>query len=114
MNIGGLQLGGATNRDEIGLDVSIIDAATGDIVDAVNVRRKLAGSATSVAVVNALVSTVMAEKGKSASVYTPDITHTSTRKSSLDAALRECLEEATRVLALRFEPAPVVESSAPR
>lgn len=112
INIGGLQIGGGGNTDEIGLDVSIVDAATGDVVDAVNVRRKLDGSATSVSGVGALLSTVMMDKGKMPSVYTPEVSINSARKSSLDAGLRECLEEAIRLLALRFDPA-VAGTAAP-
>jgi curli biogenesis system outer membrane secretion channel CsgG len=105
VNIAGMNIGGASGSDTIGLDVSIVDAATGEVVDAVTVRRKLASSAASVSGVSALVGRVMADRGKVASAYTPDVSHTSTRKDSLDAGLRECVEEAVRLLALRFEPA---------
>ncbi len=101
-NIGGLQIGSAGNRDQIGLDVSIISAANGDVIDAVNVRKDIGGGATSVTGIGALASTVLAQKGKVASPYTPEINHQSTRKGSLDAALREALEEAVHLLAGRF------------
>ena len=101
-NIGGLQIGGASNRDQIGLDVSIVDAANGDVLDAVNVRKDIGGGATSVTGIGALASTVLAQKGKVASPYTPEINHQSTRKGSLDAALREALEEAVHLLIERF------------
>ena len=48
VNIGGLQIGGASNRDEFGIDVSIVDANTGDVVDAISVRKRLKGAARSV------------------------------------------------------------------
>lgn len=101
-NIGGLQLGSASNRDQIGLDVSVINAANGDVLDAVNVRKDIGSGATSVSGVGALANTVLAQKGKAPSPYTPEINHQSTRKGSLDAALREALEEAVHVLASRF------------
>lgn len=104
VNIAGMNIGGASGSDMIGLDVSIVDATTGEVVDAVTVRRKLASSAASFSGVSAVVGRVMADRGKTASAYTPDISHTSTRKDSLDAGLRECVEEAVRLLALRFEP----------
>lgn len=103
INIGGLQLGGASNKDELGIDVSIVDAATGDVVDAINVRKQLSGSAVSVAGIGALINTVMLDKGKTASPYTPEVQHQSTRKDSFDAALREAIEESVRQLALRFD-----------
>lgn len=101
-NIAGLQLGGARNRDQIGIDVSIINAANGDVVDAVNVRKELGSSATSVSGVGSLVNTVLANKGKTPSPYTPEVQYKNTRKESLDAALRETIEESVRVLAERF------------
>jgi curli biogenesis system outer membrane secretion channel CsgG len=107
VNVAGLQLGGSGNKDTLGVDISIVDAATGDVVDAVNVRRKLAASQLSVSGVGALASRVMAERGKMASVYTPEVAHTSGRKDSLDEGLRACLEEGVRLLALRFDVKPV-------
>ena len=103
INIGGFQLGGASNKDELGLDVSVVDANTGDVVDAINVRKQLSGSAVSVGGVGALINTVLLDKGKTPSPYTPEVQHQSTRKDSFDAALRQAIEEAVRQLALRFD-----------
>ncbi|MDP1658232.1 MAG: CsgG/HfaB family protein [Methylotenera sp.] len=102
INIAGMQLGGASNRDQIGLDVSIIDASNGDMLDAINIRKDISSGATSVSGIGALANTVLAQKGKTPSPYTPEVSHQSTRKGSLDSALREALEEAVRTLAERF------------
>ena len=102
LNIGGLQIGGAINRDQIGLDVSIVDAANGDVLDAVNVRKDISSRATSVSGIGALANTVLAQQGKAPSPYTPEVNHQSSRKGSLDAALREALEAAVHILAERF------------
>jgi len=103
INIGGFQLGGASNQDELGLDVSIVDANTGEVLDAINVRQTLGGSAVSIGGVGALINTVLLENGKTPSAYTPEVQHQSTRKDSFDAALRQAIEEAVRQLALRFD-----------
>ena len=103
INIGGLQLGGAKNKDELGLDVSIVDALSGEVVDAINVRKTLGGSAVSVGGIGALVNTVLIQSGQTPSVYTPEVQHQSTRKDSFDAALRQAIEESVRLLALRFD-----------
>jgi curli biogenesis system outer membrane secretion channel CsgG len=103
VNIGGLQVGGASNRDEIGLDVSIVDANTGDVVDAVSVRKRLKGSARSVGGIGALVNRIRAEKGKGGVAYSPEIQHQSTSKDSFDAVLREAIEDAVYELAKRFD-----------
>lgn len=102
INIAGFQLGGARNRDQLGIDVSIVDAASGDVVDAINIRKDLGGSAVSVSGIGSLINVVTANSGGTPSPYTPEVSHTSTRKDSLDAALREAMEEAVRQLALRF------------
>jgi curli biogenesis system outer membrane secretion channel CsgG len=103
LNIGGLQIGGASNRDELGLDVSIVDANTGDVIDAVSVRKRLKGSARSVGGVGALVNRIRAEKGKAGVAYSPEVQHQSTSKDNFDAVLREAIEDAVYELAKRFD-----------
>lgn len=103
VNIAGLQIGRGGSSDAIGLDISIVDASTGDVVDAVNVRRTLGNSTASVSGVGALASRVMVERGKAPSPYLPEIGHNSSRKDSLDVGLRECVEEGVRLLAQRFD-----------
>lgn len=103
VNIGGLQIGGASNRDEFGIDVSIVDANTGDVVDAISVRKRLKGAARSVGGIGALINRVRAEKGKSGVAYSPEVQHQSTSKDNFDAVLREAIEEAVHELAKRFD-----------
>ena len=103
VNIGGLQIGGASNRDEFGIDVSIVDANTGDVVDAISVRKRLKGAARSVGGIGALVNRFRAEKGKGGVAYSPEVQHQSTSKDSFDAVLREAIEDAVYELAKRFD-----------
>lgn len=103
VNIGGLQVGGARNQDELGLDISVVDAHTGDLLDAITVRRELRGTATRVGGIGALVSRVRAASGKGTSPYLPEMQHESTRKDSFDAALRDAIEEAVQQLAARLD-----------
>lgn len=103
VNIGGLQIGGASNRDEFGIDVSIVDANTGDVVDAISVRKRLKGAARSVGGIGALINRVRAEKGKGGVAYSPEVQHQSTSKDNFDAVLREAIEEAVHELAKRFD-----------
>ena len=103
VNIGGLQIGGASNRDEFSIDVSIVDANTGDVVDAISVRKRLKGAARSVGGIGALVNRVRAEKGKGGVAYSPEVQHQSTSKDSFDAVLREAIEDAVYELAKRFD-----------
>ncbi|MES2668877.1 MAG: CsgG/HfaB family protein [Pseudomonadota bacterium] len=103
VNIGGLQIGGARNNDEFGIDISIVDANTGDVVDAISVRKRLKGTARSVGGIGALINRVRAEKGKGGVAYSPEVQHQSTSKDNFDAVLREAIEEAVYELAKRFD-----------
>ena len=103
VNIGGLQVGGARNNDEFGIDISIVDANTGDVVDAISVRKRLKGTARSVGGIGALINLVRAEKGKGGVAYSPEVQHQSTSKDNFDAVLREAIEEAVYELAKRFD-----------
>jgi len=102
INIGGMQLGGATNADSLGIDVRIVDASSGDVRDALSLRRPLNSSATQVSGVAALVQTVQGMKGRAASPLMPDINLQTSRKDSVDRALRGLIDDAVVQLAARF------------
>lgn len=102
INIGGMQLGGATNADSLGIDVRIVDASSGDVRDALSLRRPLNSSATQVSGVAALVQTVQGMKGRAASPLMPDINLQTSRKDSVDRALRGLIDDAVAQLAARF------------
>jgi curli biogenesis system outer membrane secretion channel CsgG len=102
VNIAGLQLGGGSSSDSIGIDVRIVDANSGELRDAITLRRALKSSGAQVSGTMALVQTLMAQRGKSASVYTPDVTMQTSRKDSVDQALRALIDDAVAQLAMRF------------
>jgi len=104
IGIAGAQFGGGSTRDAIGIDVRIIDVASGDIVDVVTVRKTIAGDSTNVSGIGSLLATVRSAAGKSVSPYTPDVRFEQQRKESLDQALRAAIDEAVSVLAQRFQP----------
>lgn len=103
VNVGGMQVGGASNTDEFGIDVSIIDANTGDVVDAIHVRKKLKGKARNVSGVGTLFSRVLSSNGKAVPAYLPEVQHQSTSKDNFDAVMRDAIEEAVYELAKRFD-----------
>lgn len=102
VNIAGLQLGGGSGSDSIGIDVRIVDANSGELRDAITLRRALKSSGTQLSGTMALWQTVMAQRGKSASVYTPDVSVQTSRKDSVDQALRALIDDAVAQLAARF------------
>ncbi len=103
INIGGLQLGGSKSEDVISVDVRILDADTGDILDSVTVSRPVKASGASVSGTAALVNTVAAARGGVASAFTPDVSLQSGRQAGVDATLRECIENAVLELAKRVD-----------
>jgi curli biogenesis system outer membrane secretion channel CsgG len=98
VSIGGLTLGGSKNKDTIAVDVRILDANTGDVLDSVTVSKALSDSAVGVGGTAAFASTLASMSGRSANPLTPDVNYQHSRKESIDKALRACIE--TSVLAL--------------
>jgi curli biogenesis system outer membrane secretion channel CsgG len=93
--------GGAT-ADQIGLDVRIVDTHSGMVVDAVNVVKKLESATTNVSGVGNLLNSLAGLRGKSVPVQV-DAESRSSRKESVDRALRACIEAAVAELARRLQ-----------
>jgi curli biogenesis system outer membrane secretion channel CsgG len=98
VSIGGLTLGGGKNKDTIAIDVRILDAETGDVLDSVSVSKALNDSSVAVGGTAAFAGTLASMRGHSANPLTPDVNVQSSHKESIDKALRACIE--TTVLAL--------------
>lgn len=106
VNVGGLNLGGGTNKDTIAIDVRILDANTGDVLDAVSVSKALNDSNTSLSGTGALAGTLAAMRGRMANPLTPDVNYQSAHQESVDAALRYCIEASVLELVKRLGTAP--------
>jgi curli biogenesis system outer membrane secretion channel CsgG len=98
VSIGGLSLGGGKSKDTIAVDIRILDANTGDVLDSVSVSKVLNDSAVGVGGTAAFAGTLASMSGHNASPLTPDVNYQSSHKESVDKALRACIE--TSVLAL--------------
>ncbi len=103
VGIAGMQVGGATNRDSIAIDVRVVDAGSGDIVDAITISRSMKGDASSISGIGNLISNVMAPRGRS-STFTPDVQASQTRREGVDSALRAAINDAVLELSKRFQP----------
>ncbi|HZW36441.1 MAG TPA: CsgG/HfaB family protein, partial [Candidatus Deferrimicrobiaceae bacterium] len=99
--VGGMDVSHGSAKDSIGMDVRILDAESGLVVDAVNVRKKIEASSTSVSGVGRLAQSLFSLRGKSVPLN-PDINTKSSKKESVDKALRSCIEAAVYDLAKRF------------
>jgi hypothetical protein len=80
VNLGGMEIGGGRNRDAVAIDVRVVDASTGEIMDVVTVRR-----------------TVDATQSGISGVGNPDLRGgRDARSSHCDRARRACAEFASR------------------
>ncbi len=96
-SVRGLGLESSGEVGEIGLDIRIIDARTGAVIDAVNVRKKVAEGGFSVSGIGSFLRSVT---GKNLRGADASVTHD--RKEGVDKALRACIEDAIYELARRY------------
>jgi curli biogenesis system outer membrane secretion channel CsgG len=102
--IGGLNVGSGKITDEIGMDIRVIDASTGEIVDAINVRKKLQSKGSSVSGVGNLIDNALSLSGKSGlGSMTPEHSSSKTNRESIDQAIRALIELAVAELAKSSE-----------
>jgi curli production assembly/transport component CsgG len=101
VNIGGLQLGHGSNRDSIAIDVRVVDANTGDILDSIDVSKVLNDTSSGIGGTAALVGAVAAMRGRQVSPFVPDVNVQNSHKESVNQALRACLEAAVLELVRR-------------
>jgi curli biogenesis system outer membrane secretion channel CsgG len=101
INIAGMQIGGGGSKDSIAVDVRVVDAASGDVLDAVTVRKPIASREAGVSGVGNLIGTAMAQRGRS-SPYVPDVQAQGRSTEGIDSAVRAAIEEAVLQLARRF------------
>jgi curli biogenesis system outer membrane secretion channel CsgG len=111
INIGGLNLGGGKNKDTIAVDVRILDAETGDVLDSVSVSKVLNDSSAGVSGTAAFVGTLASMRGAVANPLTPDVSYQSTHQESVDKALRACIETSVLALIKRVDPKPSTAAS---
>jgi curli biogenesis system outer membrane secretion channel CsgG len=103
VNIGGLTVGGGTNKDTIAVDVRIIDANSGDVLDSVSVSKVLNDSAAAIGGTSTFVGTLASMSGHTASPLTPNVNYQSSHQESVDKALRACIETSVLTLIKRVD-----------
>ena len=100
-SLGGLEIGKGGGKDEIGLDVRVLSVATGEVFDAVNVRKEVATSESNLSGIGSLIGTLAGARGVDLRGLAPDANFRSARKESMDRALRALIELAVFELAKR-------------
>ncbi len=101
VSVGGMDVGGAKSSDSIGLDVRIVDAQTGLVLDSVNVRKKIVTKGGGVSGMGRLAQSIAGLSGKSVPL-SPDANFKAVRKEGVDKALRSCIEAAVYELIVRY------------
>jgi curli biogenesis system outer membrane secretion channel CsgG len=101
VSIGGLNMGGGSNEDAIGMDVRVLSVATGEVFDAINVRKSIEASSRTMSGVGSLLDNIASQRGKNLRGLTPDVNYQSSRKESVDQAMRAVIELAVFELARR-------------
>lgn len=98
LRIAGVDFGASSNRDVLGIDVRVVDVATGEVVNVVTVRKAITSDSVSVSGIGNLISAALARKGKN-NFLAPDMQLQQQRKESLDVALRSVIDQAVMDLA---------------
>lgn len=100
VTIAGMDLSSGSNTDQIGIDLRVVDVASGDLVDAINVRVPIHSSSSAVSGVGNLLATVLARKGKDIT-FVPDARQQTSEREGVDVALRAAIEQAVNEVAKR-------------
>jgi len=106
LTVGGMETSSDRNADGIGIDLRIIDAGTGVVVDSVNVRKQIQGTNSETTGIGKLLGKYVKEVQKA----DVDLDSSQSTKESVDAALRACIEQAVVELVQRLDtnrPVPV-------
>ncbi|GMU71251.1 MAG: hypothetical protein HS109_11560 [Burkholderiales bacterium] len=101
ISIAGVSFGGSSITDSIAIDVRIVDSGTGDILDAVNVKKPIKSSETSVGLSGAGLSGALGHRPRNVAAA-PDLYAAQRKAEGADAALRAAIEDAVAQLAARF------------
>jgi curli biogenesis system outer membrane secretion channel CsgG len=93
----GLGVGTKSQKAQIGLDLRVVSASTGEVLDSVNVRKKVDESALSVSGIGKFAQSLTKQN-----LHGADLDAAHGRKEGVDKALRECIEEAVYQLVTRY------------
>lgn len=102
ISIAGMTFGGNKSKGSIGMDVRVLDAGNGDVLDAVNVSKDLSSGGFNVSGIGAAVDTVIgATGGRGLGEFTPDGGASVSSNESVDKAVRALIELAVKELSGR-------------
>ncbi len=97
VSISGMKLGSSKSASSIGLDVRVVDASTGKIIEAINVRKQIKSSGSDISGLGGLINKMTGNS------LDADVSMKKTRKEGVDKVLRECIEEAISKIVSRLQ-----------
>jgi curli biogenesis system outer membrane secretion channel CsgG len=102
VSIGGMEIGTGRNRDAIAIDVRVLDASTGEVMDVITVHRTIDATQSGFSGVGNLLSAAAAMGGGRGVPIVPDVHVQDQHRESVDGAVRSAIEEAVAKLGERF------------
>ena len=101
VSLGGMEVGGHQQKGEIAIDVRVLDADTGMVLDSVDVSKKVEASGKRMSGVGNLAQSIAGLSGRSIPL-SPDASVSTSHNEGIDRALRACIETAVLELAERY------------
>jgi curli biogenesis system outer membrane secretion channel CsgG len=101
VSIGGMDVGHSSQRGQIAIDVRVVDAQSGLVMDAVTISKVIRSKGDSVSGVGALANSIAGLGGASIPL-SPDYSTQTTHNDGVNAALRQCIEAAVLELVERY------------
>lgn len=102
VSFGGMNIGGSGQKAQIAIDVRILDAGTGLVMDTITVSKDVKGGGSRMSGIGNLANGVAGLTGGPAIPLSPDANFTTTGNEGMDRALRACIYQAVLELAKRY------------
>jgi curli biogenesis system outer membrane secretion channel CsgG len=104
MGLAGATAGRGTLSDSLAIDVRVTDVESGVVVDAVTVRKEIKSVQSQVSGVTSALANIFSKgrAAQAAELLAPTDSYTNDRKDSVDATLREAINDAVRDIAKRL------------
>ena len=99
--LGGMEIGGRSRKGEIAIDVRVLDADSGMVLDSVAVSKKIEAGGKHVSGIGNLAQSVAGLSGASIPLD-PNASFATAHNEGVDRALRACIETAVLELAQRY------------
>jgi curli biogenesis system outer membrane secretion channel CsgG len=104
VGVAGAAAGRASQSDSLAIDVRVTDVESGIVIDAVTVRKKIQMVETKVGGITSALANILSKgrAGQASEILMPNDLYSQERKGSVDAALRDAIDEAVHEIVKRM------------